>query len=158
MVHKHLIVSLALGISLAANSALQARGLPVPAAPPLRLAQLAETYDTYIEDSTFSIDYPSGWRIERVGDQYLRLMNYDPIALAAALSDKIKTEVWLIDESPAVVVERELDELQAEEAQVNRYRVVTVDQQSGIRIWLGGLVYDFPTPLKPLSATAIAKL
>ncbi|MFE4108092.1 hypothetical protein [Almyronema epifaneia] len=147
MAHPLFIFNLLLGVLLTTAPTAHARTGAAAETISSGLAQLSETYNTYAEDG-LAIDYPSGWRIERPSQQSIRLMNYDPIAPLTEVSAPIKTEIWLIDENPAVVVGRELDTLQQEQAQVNRYRVVTVDQQSGIRIWLGGLTGDFSHAIK----------
>lgn len=142
MMYRYWTTGLLLGMTLTLSAVAEVKAQFEPRAES-PLAQLAETYDTYTEANTFAIDYPGGWRVERLDDKYVRLMNYDPIDPVAPAGDRIKTEIQLIDEAPAVVVAQSLDTLQAENTQVNRYRVVTVDRQSGIRLWLGGLPGEF---------------
>ena len=107
-------------------------------------ASATADYETYVEPGKFSVDYPSGWRIERTDNRSVQITSYSPSAdNDLTQTEDIKIQIWLIPEDPASVVDSALNEI-TQDGTLQNYRAVTVDGQPTLMLWLGGQSLDFP--------------
>ena len=82
------------------------------------------------DSADFGVDYPMGWQVSPYGDTGVAISgNADGVTMA------IRTEIAVFREDPETGVPQRLDQIVAEALSVQRYSLVTVDGQSGIRIW-----------------------
>lgn len=82
------------------------------------------------DSAKFSVDYPRGWEVEPQGENGLAIVN-----VADGVNMAIRTDIVVLREDPQVVVPQRIDQIAADAASVQNYSLVTVDGQSGIRIW-----------------------
>ncbi|MEA5465021.1 hypothetical protein [Leptothoe sp. PORK10 BA2] len=93
--------------------------------------ELSETsaldrYDT----AQFSVDYPKGWQVNPQGEDGVAI-----VSIADGVTMPIRTDIVILREDPQVAVPQRLDQIAAAGLSVQRYSLVTVDGQSGLRIW-----------------------
>ncbi|MEM7794000.1 MAG: PsbP-related protein [Cyanobacteria bacterium P01_C01_bin.118] len=88
-----------------------------------------EEFSRYDSDQ-FSVDYPREWQIESQGENSLAI-----VSVASGASMPIRTDIIVLREDPQVAVPQRIDQISAEALSVQRYSLVTVDGQSGFRIW-----------------------
>ena len=93
----------------------------------------AESWATHIESDLYSFQHPTDTVIESVGEGTVEIM---PVATVAA-NREIHTKIALFRENPGNVVNQHLDEFKEDSVLVRRYRVMMVDDQSSLRMWLG---------------------
>ncbi len=86
-------------------------------------------FDRY-ESAKFSVDYPKGWQIDSQGDGRVGI-----VGLVDGINMAIRTDIVILREDPQVTVPQRLDQIVAEALSVQRYSLVTVDRQSGFRVW-----------------------
>ena len=104
-------------------------------------------YETYEEPGEFSIDYPVGWVVERTDNNSVQITSYMPADFDLTQSEDIKTEVWLIPEDPAAVVDRALNNIEADGSALQNYTALVVDEQPALRLWLAERPLDFPNAI-----------
>ncbi|MEM9264123.1 MAG: hypothetical protein AAGA46_01215 [Cyanobacteria bacterium P01_F01_bin.13] len=82
------------------------------------------------DSAKFSVNYPKEWQINPQGDSGVGI-----VGLVDGVNMAIRTDIIVLREDPQVAVPQRLDEIVAEALSVQRYSLVTVDGQSGFRIW-----------------------
>ena len=82
------------------------------------------------DSDLFSVDYPSEWQVEPQGDNGVAI-----ISLADGVNMPIRTDIVVLREDPRTAVSQRLDQISAEAVAVQRYSLVAVDGQSGVRLW-----------------------
>lgn len=82
------------------------------------------------DSAQFSVDYPREWQIESQGENSLVI-----VSVADGANMAIRTDIVVLREDPQVAVPQRLDQISADALSVQRYSLVTVDGQSGFRIW-----------------------
>ena len=82
------------------------------------------------DSAEFSVDYPMGWQVSPYGPNGVAISS-----IADGVTMAIRTEIAVLRENPQTSVPERLDQIVAEALSVQRYSLVTVDGQSGIRIW-----------------------
>ncbi|MEM1238352.1 MAG: hypothetical protein AAGI45_00775 [Cyanobacteria bacterium P01_H01_bin.26] len=82
------------------------------------------------DSAEFSVDYPMGWQVSPHGETGVEISG-----TADGVTMAIRTEIVVFREDPQTSVPQRLDQIVAEALSVQRYSLVTVDGQSGIRIW-----------------------
>lgn len=87
---------------------------------------------TYEQLDSFSIQYPQDWQVNLLGEDSIEIVN-----TGANPRLNIHTTVRLLRENPDAVVNRSIDQFVSDEVRVKGYRIVTVDDQSAFRIWMG---------------------
>ncbi len=85
-----------------------------------------ERYDT----AKFSVDYPKGWQVTPQGEDGVTV-----VSISDGVNMPIHTDILILREDPQVAVPQRLDQIAAAGLAVQRYSLVTVDGQSGLRIW-----------------------
>lgn len=85
---------------------------------------------TRYESAQFSVDYPREWQIVPQGENSLAI-----VSLADGVTMPIRTDIVMLREDPQTVVPQRLDQIVAEAVTVQRYSLISVDGQSGFRIW-----------------------
>ncbi|MCG8361767.1 MAG: hypothetical protein MJA27_00375 [Pseudanabaenales cyanobacterium] len=105
-------------------------------------------YETYVEPGEFSIDYPAGWVVERTDNNSVQITSYVPASERdPTQSEDIKTEVWLIPEDPAAVVDRALNDIAEDGSEMRNYSALMVDNQPALMLWLSKRPLDFPNAI-----------
>ena len=90
---------------------------------------IADEFARY--DSTeFSVDYPRGWQVDPQGDTGVAI-----ISTTDGVTMPIRTDIVMLREDPQTAVPQRLDQIVADAVTVQRYSLVAVDGQSGIRVW-----------------------
>ncbi|MEM9804739.1 MAG: hypothetical protein AAF959_05620 [Cyanobacteria bacterium P01_D01_bin.56] len=85
--------------------------------------------DFVVYDSEeFSINYPRGWQVTPQENNGVAIISTD-------ITMPIRTEINLLRENPDTVVPQKLEQIVASGVAVSRYSLVTVNGQSGFRIW-----------------------
>ena len=92
-------------------------------------AKQTEEFARY-DSAQFSVTYPREWQIESQGENSLAM-----VSVANGANMAIRTDIVVLREDPQVVVPQRLDQISADAVSVQRYSLVTVDGQSGFRIW-----------------------
>lgn len=99
--------------------------------PPESKQEQATTddFDSY-KSEQFTVLYPKTWQATPEGSNSVAISSPTVGAI-----EPIRTEIKLLREDPNTVVPQTLDQLSAEGASIQRYSLVSVDNQSGFRIW-----------------------
>lgn len=85
--------------------------------------------DFVVYDSEeFSINYPRDWQVAPQENNGLTIISTD-------ITMPIRTEISLLRENPDTLVPQKLEQIVASGVAVSRYSLVTVNGQSGFRIW-----------------------
>ena len=95
---------------------------------------------TYEQLNSFSIQYPQDWQVNLLGEDSIEIVN-----AGADPRLNIHTTVRLLRENPDAVVNRSIDQFVSDEVRVKGYRIVTVDNQSAFRIWMGDYMSEHIT-------------
>ncbi|MEO1507461.1 MAG: hypothetical protein AAFU84_07420 [Cyanobacteria bacterium J06633_23] len=82
------------------------------------------------ETAKFSVDYPRGWQVQTPSENSVAI-----VSIADGVNMAIRTDIVILREDPQVAVPQRLDQIAADGLSVQRYSLVTVDGQSGLRIW-----------------------
>ncbi|MEO0430060.1 MAG: hypothetical protein AAF151_00080 [Cyanobacteria bacterium J06656_5] len=82
------------------------------------------------ETAKFSVDYPRGWQVDSLGENGVAI-----VSIADGVNMAIRTDIVMLREDPQAAVPQRLDQIAADGLSVKRYSLVTVDGQSGLRIW-----------------------
>ena len=93
----------------------------------------AAPWSTHIESDLYSFQHPMDAVVESTGEGTVEVKPLPTVATNRA----IHTEVALFRENPGNVVNQHLDEFREASVLVRRYRVMMVDEQSALRMWLG---------------------
>ncbi len=89
----------------------------------------APSNDFVVYDSEqFSINYPRDWQVTPQGNNGIAIISSD-----ATMA--IRTEINLLREDPDTAVPQKLDQIVTSGVAVSRYSLVTVNGQSGFRVW-----------------------
>ncbi|MEM6251493.1 MAG: hypothetical protein AAF821_01095 [Cyanobacteria bacterium P01_D01_bin.156] len=88
-------------------------------------SSIPSNFSTYKSDQ-LSVRYPDDWQVT-FQDEY-------GVALVSA-QDTIRTDIVLVRENPDVLVPQRLEQIVSEAVAVRRYSLVTIDGQSGFRMW-----------------------
>ena len=82
------------------------------------------------ETAKFSVTYPRGWQANAQGEDGVAI-----VSLADGVNMAIRTDIVILREDPQVAVPQRLDQIAADGLSVQRYSLVAIDGQSGLRIW-----------------------
>lgn len=82
------------------------------------------------DSAMFSVDYPQGWQVAPQGENSVAI-----VSLTDGVNMPIRTDIAVFREDPATAVPERLDQILADAASIYRYSLVTVDKQSGFRVW-----------------------
>lgn len=82
------------------------------------------------DSEQFSVGYPSGWQVEPQGNNGVVI-----VSMTDGVNMPIRTDIVVLREDPQTAVPQKLDQIAAEAVDVQRYSLVAVDGQSGIRLW-----------------------
>lgn len=82
------------------------------------------------ETPNFRVDYPKGWQVTPHGDDGVTV-----VSISDGVNMPIRTDILMLREDPQVAVPQRLDQIADEGLAVQRYSLVMVDGQSGLRIW-----------------------
>lgn len=82
------------------------------------------------DSAKFSVDYPRGWQVDSLGEGGVAITG-----IADDVNMPIRTEIAILREDPNTVVPQRLERIVANSVSVGRYSLVTIDRQSGFRIW-----------------------
>ena len=83
---------------------------------------------TSYDSAMFSVTYPQGWQVASQAE--------DSVAIVSAgATMPIRTDIAVFREDPATAVPQRLDQILADATSLYRYSLITVDAQSGFRVW-----------------------
>lgn len=97
-------------------------------------------------DGQVSIDYPVSWQISVELDGTVQILDG-----TKGSADEVITEIFVVDSSPGVLINANIDSFIEEGAAVGPYGQVTIDDQQAFTIWLA----DRPQTLSRAIATFI---
>jgi hypothetical protein len=118
----------------------------------ISVAQGSETSIVQVDWPTytgtaFTIQYPQGSSVNALNEDTIEIVSPEASPAASTTGNptgnstgtpnmSIHTQVQLLRENPEAVVNQGIDGFISEQARVGRYSLVTVNNQSGFRIWL----------------------
>lgn len=99
--------------------------------PPESTEEQSETndFDTY-KSEQFTVLYPPTWQATAQAENSVAI-----IGPTVGEGEPNRTDIELLRADPNEVVPQTLDQLSAQGVSIQRYSLVTVDSQSGMRIW-----------------------
>lgn len=108
----------------------------------------ADAWQSYTLPQAFALTIPNDWITDATETERSAVFtNYDPGSrpeAGAPQPEDIKTAVVRVEENPDTFVSRELASIIDNGYQVRRYRTVTVNNQTALRLWIGDLPLDYP--------------
>lgn len=109
-------------------------------------AQTQTKFVTYTQPNFFSIQHPSGWKVDKSASNYITLWSrrLSSPSGGSAPPDLIKTDITLADGSLETVVKREMASSQEHNSTVKRRRNLTINGRNAVRVHLTGGGFDFP--------------
>lgn len=128
----------ALGIVLAPRSQVISAPMPTqPASLELTISSALSKQEqppsdalTSYDSATFSVTYPQGWQVASQAEDSVEI-----VSSVDGVTMPIRTDVAVFREDPATAVPQRLDQILADANSLHRYSLVTVDAQSGFRVW-----------------------
>lgn len=117
---------------------------PVEAMPTEEAPTVSQTAN--YSDEQISIDYPVSWQIVVGQDGDVQIIDGTKGSV-----DEVVTEIFIVDSSPSVLINANIDSFITEGSAVGPYGQVTIDDQQAFTIWLA----DRPMALSRAIATFI---
>ena len=129
----------ALGIVLAPNAQGLSAPIPVTGSGSLEFTtrssrakqepSLSDELTSY-DSATFSVTYPQGWQVAPQGEHGVAI-----VSITDGVTMPIRTDIAVFREDPSTAVPERLEQILDDAASLYRYSLVTVDAQSGFRVW-----------------------
>jgi hypothetical protein len=108
-------------------------------------AQTQTKLTTYTQPGKFSVQYPEGWKIELLPDDYVILVNYRPTTGGgAAPTEAIKTDIVLLTETYEQAVKNIFESIEMLDETLLKQEELIIGGQEALRVWTTGSPFDFP--------------
>lgn len=98
------------------------------------LAQPVRQFKTYRSPKTFSIQYPSGWNVNRTHKKFVTITNYQP--RVGGGTNFIKTEISFTQSSMETSFKRGISNNTEHNAMITKREKLTVGGRQALRLWI----------------------